>query len=163
MFASTSLFISLNSAEFCGSWIYGTDPAVTEPVLDLQSYILIWTSFQLLVTIYIALFVPEGDQDADTKVESDKTVKKGGDGFSQPESPRRRSSSFRKKNKKKRKKTVQVSRSPRHAGGKQVFEFPDPSKSDSELDDSDSEEQETEPDLRQTLSIFYDVACNRNL
>ena len=62
MFASTSLFISLNSAEFCATWIYGTDPDVTEPLLDLKTYILIWTSFQLMVTVYIALFVPENDQ-----------------------------------------------------------------------------------------------------
>ena len=45
MFASTSLFISLNSAEFCATWIYGTDPEETEPILDLKTYILIWTSF----------------------------------------------------------------------------------------------------------------------
>ena len=64
MFASTSLFISLNSAEFCGYWIYGTDPAVTEPILSLENYILIWTTFQFFVTIYIAFFVPEVDSTA---------------------------------------------------------------------------------------------------
>ena len=151
MFASTSLFISLNSAEFCGSWIYGTDPAVTEPVLDLQSYILIWTSFQLLVTIYIAIFVPEGDPEPkEANDEGFKSPRKGSDGISQPHSPVRRSSSFRKKNKNKKKKRFQMARSPRHGGGsKTFFEFPDnDTKSESELDDSDSEEQETEPDLK---------------
>ena len=60
-FSSTSLFISLNSPEFCGKWIYGTDPETTEPILTLQNYILIWTTFQVIITIYIALFVPEVD------------------------------------------------------------------------------------------------------
>lgn len=39
MFISTSVFISLNSAEFCGKWIYGTPPEETVPVLSLENYI----------------------------------------------------------------------------------------------------------------------------
>jgi len=60
MFLSTSLFISLNSAEFCTRWIYGTE---SEPVLTLENYMLMWSSFQLFITFYIAFFVPEVDQE----------------------------------------------------------------------------------------------------
>ena len=60
-FCSTGLFISLNSPEFCATWLYGTKPEETEPLLTLESWIMIWSSFQLLVTLYIALFVPEVD------------------------------------------------------------------------------------------------------
>ena len=58
-FISTSLFISLNSQEFCSAWIYGTPVEETQPILTLENYLLIWPSFQMLITIYIALFVPE--------------------------------------------------------------------------------------------------------
>ena len=56
------MFISLNSAEFCAKWIYGdSDPEQVEPVLSLEKYLIIWPAFQLLITAYIALFVPEVD------------------------------------------------------------------------------------------------------
>ena len=35
--------------------------------------------------------------------------------------------------------------------------------SESEGEKSESEDEEVEPDLRQTLAIFWDVMCNRNL
>ena len=55
-FISTSVFISLNSAEFCSKWIYGIE---SDPVLTLESYMLMWSSFQLFITAYVAFFVPE--------------------------------------------------------------------------------------------------------
>jgi PAT family acetyl-CoA transporter-like MFS transporter 1 len=61
MFISTSVFISLSSAEFCGRWIYGTRAEETDPVLSLESYLLIWPTFQIIVTTYIAFLVPEID------------------------------------------------------------------------------------------------------
>jgi len=61
MFMSTSLFISLNSAEFCGRWIYGTPVEETVPILTLENYMLMWSAFQLAVTFFIAGFVPEID------------------------------------------------------------------------------------------------------
>ncbi len=61
MFMSTSLFISLNSAEFCGRWIYGTPSEQTTPILTLENYMLMWSAFQILVTFFIAFFVPEVD------------------------------------------------------------------------------------------------------
>jgi len=45
MFISTSVFISLNSAEFCARWIYGTPDEEIEPVLSLEGYMQIWTTF----------------------------------------------------------------------------------------------------------------------
>lgn len=60
-FASTSLFISLNSPEFVSRWITGTPVEETEPVLTLERWMLLWSSFQLLVTVYLILFVPEVD------------------------------------------------------------------------------------------------------
>ena len=74
------------------------------------------------MTIYIALFVPENDQqDSAGEKESNKEAK--GSSFSDGaaitsgfNSPRiKRSSSFRKKNKNKKKKKVSISRSPRHS------------------------------------------------
>lgn len=73
-FASTSLFISLNSPEFCGTWIYGTKAEETEPLLTLESWILMWGSFQLFITVYIALFVPE--EDPELKIELEASSKK---------------------------------------------------------------------------------------
>ena len=57
-FVSTSLFISLNSPEFCSTWIYGTD---SEPVLTLSNYMLAWVVVQVITTIWVAFFVPEVD------------------------------------------------------------------------------------------------------
>ena len=60
-FLSTSIFIALNSPEFCATWIYGTKLEETEPLLTVENWILMWSSFQLFITVYIALFVPEKD------------------------------------------------------------------------------------------------------
>ena len=62
-FFSTSIFISLNSSEFCAKWIYGVEleDGMIDPVLTLDRYILIWGVTLLMVTIYIAAFVPETD------------------------------------------------------------------------------------------------------
>lgn len=114
-FMSTSLFISLNSAEFCGRWIYGTPAEETEPILTLDNYIFLWTSFQLMVTVYIALFVPEKDPELQADLDKkSKTKSKEADG--PPASPRRKAS---KKSSKKKKKS-KVARSP---SSKRVFEF----------------------------------------
>ena len=44
-FLSSSIFISLNSPEFCATWIYGTKPSETEPMLTLDRWMFIWSSF----------------------------------------------------------------------------------------------------------------------
>ena len=75
-FFSTSLFISLNSVEFCAKWIYGTElDEKTDPVLTLDSYILIWASFQLIITIIVAIFVPEIDPDLQKVLDEAKLEK----------------------------------------------------------------------------------------
>lgn len=71
-FISSSVFIALNSPEFCQQWVYGawwyaqvaSPPAVDseglpEPVLTLQGFIFMWACFQAAVTAYIALCVSE--------------------------------------------------------------------------------------------------------
>lgn len=60
MFISTSIFMSLNSPEFCQKylpWIPTANPE--EPVLTLSNFMFIWSTFQLVTTIYILLFVKE--------------------------------------------------------------------------------------------------------
>ena len=61
MFVSTSIFMSLSSAEFCAKYLYGWFPVSdpSRPLLSLSSFMLAWSTFQLVVTIYILLFVPE--------------------------------------------------------------------------------------------------------
>ena len=71
------MFIALNSDEFCQKWIYGDNGGV---LLTLEKFLLILPSFMLLVTMYIALFVPEKDYSGDKKdVPSAWTKKKDKD------------------------------------------------------------------------------------
>lgn len=67
---STTLFIALNSTEFCNSWIFG-EPR-EEPLLSISQFIWWWSCIQLLITLYIAFFVPEkeggGDDEEDELV-----------------------------------------------------------------------------------------------
>ena len=75
---STSVFISLNSAEFCSKWIYWTNEPVekTDPVLTLETFITIWGTILLLITIYIAAFVPETDTELLKLLDEEKAKKK---------------------------------------------------------------------------------------
>ena len=157
MFMSTSLFISLNSAEFCGRWIYGTPTEETEPILTLDRYLLIWPAFQLLITIYIALFVPEKDPELqkvaskEKEMSFDDLIKDG------PPLQRRRSSGKKNRNKGKKKKKRRLMRSNSRTRLTEFLETQE------DASDSEKEEEESEPDLKQTLSIFWDVLHNRNL
>ena len=54
---STTLFIALNSVDFCNNWIYKTNR--TEPLLSIEAFIFYWASIQMLITLYILFFVPE--------------------------------------------------------------------------------------------------------
>lgn len=110
MFISTSVFISLNSAEFCGKWIYGTPPEETVPVLTLENYILIWSSFQLIITAYIAFLVPEKDEELQKMISEKKTAN------GPPTSPRK---GGKRKGKGKKKKRRPVQRS---SSSRRVFE-----------------------------------------
>lgn len=66
---STTVFIALNSVDFCNSWIYKTNQ--TEPLLSIQSFIFFWASIQMLITFYILFFVPEKSK---TRKTSDSDV-----------------------------------------------------------------------------------------
>lgn len=112
MFVSTSVFISLNSTEFCAKWIYGTElTEATMPVLTLDNYILIWASFQLFITAYIAIFVPEMDPELEKVVAaSQQKSTSSTDANGPPSSPRKRG---KKKKASKKKKPVLRSSSSR--------------------------------------------------
>ena len=63
---STTVFIALNSSEFCNQWIF-REPR-EEPLLSISQFIWWWATIQFLITLYIAFFVPEkesGDDDED--------------------------------------------------------------------------------------------------
>mmetsp|Transcript_9132 Transcript_9132/g.25671 ORF Transcript_9132/g.25671 Transcript_9132/m.25671 type:complete len:478 (+) Transcript_9132:57-1490(+) len=56
---STTIFIALNTVEFCNKWIYAAGDARAEPLVTIPSFILCWGVSQFLVTVYILLVVPE--------------------------------------------------------------------------------------------------------
>ena len=74
---STSVFISLNSPDFCAKWIYWTSESEekTDPVLTLETFITIWGTILLLITIYIAAFVPETDAELLKLLDEEKAKK----------------------------------------------------------------------------------------
>jgi len=53
--------MSLNTIEFCQKYLYwwltASDP--NEPVLTLSNFMFIWSTFQLVTTVYILLFIRE--------------------------------------------------------------------------------------------------------
>jgi hypothetical protein len=53
--------MSLNSLEFCQKYLYGWLPTsdANEPVLTLSNFMFIWSTFQLVTTVYILLFIRE--------------------------------------------------------------------------------------------------------
>ena len=57
---STTVFIALNSVEFCNKYIYESEQS--EPLVSISSFIWWWSSFQLLTTLYILVFVRETEQ-----------------------------------------------------------------------------------------------------
>jgi len=125
-------------------------------VLTLERWILLWSSFQALITFYIAFFVPEVDPELLAEIEATKAaklaIKAKGAG-----SPRNKKKN--KKGKNKHKKLTQRSQS----GNKLVDVNIEERVSTAEDEQSSEEEMETEPDLRHTLAIFWDVICNRQL
>ena len=55
-FFSGTIFISLNDPDFCQKWFgYG------EPIWTLESFLSFYCIFTLLITLYVAFFVPERD------------------------------------------------------------------------------------------------------
>jgi Na+/melibiose symporter-like transporter len=54
---STTFFVAFNSAEFCNTWIR-SEPS-DEPILSIGRYLVLWSIFQAIITIYIWLLVPE--------------------------------------------------------------------------------------------------------
>jgi len=79
------VFLSFNSIEFCQKYVYPTlypnladhNSLSPEPILTLKNYIFIWATFQLFITIYIALFVPEEDPTLQEELARNKSIKKG--------------------------------------------------------------------------------------
>ena len=74
MFVSTSVFISLNSVEFCNRWLYSNKYEAdqlesVEPVLTLENYIFIWSTFLLFITFVIAFFIPEVDPELQAELD----------------------------------------------------------------------------------------------
>lgn len=57
MILSTTVFIALNSPEFCNKWVNKTPSEV--PLVSLSEFILWWAILQFVITIYILVFVPE--------------------------------------------------------------------------------------------------------
>ena len=85
----------------------------TNPVLTLDSYILIWATFQLIITFIVAFFVPEIDPELQkvldaSKLEKTNSIDKATGKM--PSSPRRKSRGG-KKNKKKSKSKLGIVRS----------------------------------------------------
>ena len=56
---STTIFVALNTVEFCNKWIYPSDQPRAEPLIDIPSFIFYWASVQLAITLYILFLVPE--------------------------------------------------------------------------------------------------------
>lgn len=73
IFVSTSIFMSLNSPDFCKSYLYPWLPVAdpNQPVLTLSNFMFIWSTFQLCTTVYILLFVPETKRADEGKKVSD--------------------------------------------------------------------------------------------
>jgi len=67
MFISTSVFISLNSIQFCQKWIYGGEAnadmpdQLVAPILTLSNFLGYYIVFQLAVTVFITFFLAEID------------------------------------------------------------------------------------------------------
>jgi Na+/melibiose symporter-like transporter len=55
---STTIFMALNTPEFCNKWIFKAAPR-EEPLVNIPDFIFYWAVVQFLITIYILLFVPE--------------------------------------------------------------------------------------------------------
>jgi PAT family acetyl-CoA transporter-like MFS transporter 1 len=66
---STTVFIALNSVEFCNKFIFSV--AQTDPLLSISTFIWWWAMGQMIVTIYILLFVTEkhGQGEEDEEIE----------------------------------------------------------------------------------------------
>lgn len=54
---STTVFVSLNSVEFCNKWIFNEPQE--QGLLSIPQFIWWWAVVQFVITIYIAVFVPE--------------------------------------------------------------------------------------------------------
>lgn len=80
---STTLFIALNTVEFCNRWIYPADSPREEPLISIPNFILYWGTLQLIITIYILFIVPEKmkydttgfDSDEDEEEEEELTIR----------------------------------------------------------------------------------------
>ena len=109
-----------------------------------------WTTFQLIITLYIALFVPETDPELKKMLDEAKAKKKeatGGPGIKRQDSISKRRAGKKTKNKRKKFKNTLM----RSSSHKKLFEY-DPTvvmeTCETEEDLSESDEEETEPDLK---------------
>ena len=62
-FISTAVYLSLNSLNFCQTWIYPSDSFMQVPLLTMQKFMMIWIGTQLATTLYIIFFTQEQDED----------------------------------------------------------------------------------------------------
>ena len=78
---STTIFIALNTIEFCNKWIFPADSPREQPLVTIPDFILYWGASQLIITIYILLLVPEkvkyspDEMDSDDEEEEEVTIK----------------------------------------------------------------------------------------
>ena len=56
---STTIFMALNTVEFCNKWIFPQDKPREEPLVNIPDFIFYWAFVQFSITMYILLFVPE--------------------------------------------------------------------------------------------------------
>ncbi len=61
IFFSGTIFISLSDSDFCAKWL-----GITNPLWTLQNFLGYYCIFTLIITIYVALFVPERDKELET-------------------------------------------------------------------------------------------------
>lgn len=66
---ATSLFVALNSVEFCNTWIFKDGPRA-EPLVSLSDFIFYWSVGQCCITLYVLFCEPEKVKFDDDKNES---------------------------------------------------------------------------------------------
>ena len=65
-FISTTVYMSLNSVDFCNNWIYSEYKSA--PLLDQSTYLKLWAYYVLGVSLYTVMFMSEkGDHSSEDK------------------------------------------------------------------------------------------------
>lgn len=72
-FASFTIFLALNSAEFCNKYLRSAASATEKGVLQLGPYLGFWAAIYIGLTVYVALFKSEGKPHSETSDDPDDT------------------------------------------------------------------------------------------